>query len=410
MENTSTVLIVDDESSARKSLRALLMNQGYHLAFATNGLEALTMAAEQNPDIILLDVMMPDMDGLEVCQRLRATPDVAEVPIIMVTALDDRNFRLRAIEAGVDDFITKPFDRVELRARIKTITRLNRYRKLLTEKTQRREAEEKALSREQEVKLLQEIRRLQDEFISNASHELRTPLATITLLSGNLDTLYSRLNDADRLNLVQGIRKQTRALNELVAGILNISQIDQGRLSMMREAVNLAPLITEEWKRQRPLAEAKSHQIAIQNVEQLPVWGNPNQLQQIIRNLLSNAIKYTPSGGQISCEGQVHEVQDSRQSPDATWPDSKSLPPGRWVGFRVIDTGIGVAPQHQINLFDRFFRVHHQSTIPGTGLGLSIAKEMVELHQGHIAFVSEIGLGSTFAFYLPLLEPLPQRG
>lgn len=128
------VPIVDDEPVGRETLEALLLAEGYELAFAANGPEALAQAAALNPDVILLDVMMPGMDGFEVCRRLRASPAVAEVPVIFVTALDDRDARLRGIEAGADDFVTKPYDRAELRLRVRTITRLNRYRRLHAER------------------------------------------------------------------------------------------------------------------------------------------------------------------------------------------------------------------------------------------------------------------------------------
>jgi signal transduction histidine kinase/DNA-binding response OmpR family regulator len=142
MEQESTILIVDDEAVGRETLEALLMAQGYDLAFANNGAEALSKAGELTPDLILLDVMMPGMDGFEVCRRLRTDPLLAEVPVIMVTALDDRDSRLRGIEVGADDFISKPFDRAELRAKARTVTRLNRYRQLLLGRTHRQQAEE----------------------------------------------------------------------------------------------------------------------------------------------------------------------------------------------------------------------------------------------------------------------------
>jgi len=135
MTYTSTILIVDDDDLSRDTLEALLSNQGYNLALADNGQEALEKAATLVPDLILLDVMMPDMDGFEVCRRLRADSVLGEIPIILVTALDDRESRLEGIEAGADDFITKPYDRVELRTRVKTITRLNRFRRLMAERT-----------------------------------------------------------------------------------------------------------------------------------------------------------------------------------------------------------------------------------------------------------------------------------
>lgn len=131
---TSTILIVDDEPTSRQALESLLMNQGYRLVFAGTGRNALEQASQHTPDLVLLDVMMPGMDGFEVCRKLRATPSLREVPIVMVTSLDDRDARLEGIEAGADEFISKPFDRVELRTRVRTITRLNRYRRLQEER------------------------------------------------------------------------------------------------------------------------------------------------------------------------------------------------------------------------------------------------------------------------------------
>ncbi len=130
----STVLVVDDTPAGRETLEALLFADAYDLHFASDGIQALESAAKLRPDLILLDVMMPGIDGFEVCRRLRADPDLANIPVIMVTALDDRASRLQGIESGADDFVSKPFDSGELRARVRTITRLNRYRKMLEER------------------------------------------------------------------------------------------------------------------------------------------------------------------------------------------------------------------------------------------------------------------------------------
>lgn len=134
MHDSSKVLIVDDDSPARETMEALLEGQGYELVLAQNGQEALSLASQHRPDLVLLDVMMPDIDGFEVCRRLRMDPRLSEVPILLITSLDDRESRLRGMSAGADDFITKPFDRTELRARVRTITRLNRYRSLIEER------------------------------------------------------------------------------------------------------------------------------------------------------------------------------------------------------------------------------------------------------------------------------------
>ena len=134
MNPKSTILIVDDEAVGRETLESLLIAEGYDLFFATNGPETLEKARDITPDLILLDIMMPGMNGFEVCRHLRADKILAEIPVIMVTALDDRDSRIEGIEAGADDFISKPYDRTELRARVKSITRLNRYRNLLNER------------------------------------------------------------------------------------------------------------------------------------------------------------------------------------------------------------------------------------------------------------------------------------
>ena len=143
MNSTSTILIVDDHAANRETLVELLHNHEYRLVEAANGLDALLLAAQWLPDLILLDVMMPEMDGFEVCRRLRADPQLAEVPVIMVTALDDRQSRIMGIGCGADDFVSKPFDAAELRTRVRTITRLNRYGRLLRERAKVEEASQK---------------------------------------------------------------------------------------------------------------------------------------------------------------------------------------------------------------------------------------------------------------------------
>jgi response regulator RpfG family c-di-GMP phosphodiesterase len=157
MESNSTILIVDDHATGRAALEALLAREGYKLEQASNGLEALQKAAEIAPDLMLLDVMMPDMDGFEVCRRVRNDERLADMPVIMVTALDDHESRIQGIEVGADDFIAKPFDRFELRARIRTIVRLNRYRRIAEEREQRQHAEEYTRRQLQRLTLLHDI-------------------------------------------------------------------------------------------------------------------------------------------------------------------------------------------------------------------------------------------------------------
>lgn len=143
---SSMVLIVDDEYAGRETLQSVLEGEGYQLEMAENGMQAIEKAKKLLPDVILLDVMMPGMTGFEVCQRIRSDPEIAEIPIIVLTALDDRESLLTALKAGADDFISKPFDRYELRARLLGITRLNRYQKLIQERTKLQEVNAQLLS------------------------------------------------------------------------------------------------------------------------------------------------------------------------------------------------------------------------------------------------------------------------
>ena len=157
MDAQSRILIVDDDAGVRGALRELLVFEGYQVAIAGNGPDALEKAAALVPDLILLDVMMPGMDGYEVCGKLRADPLLGEVPVIMLTALDDSDSRLRGIEAGADDFVSKPFEYVELQARVRTTLQLNRYRRLLQERMQREQAEEALAQRVTQLALLNKI-------------------------------------------------------------------------------------------------------------------------------------------------------------------------------------------------------------------------------------------------------------
>src|SRR5215216_2766816 len=142
---SGTILIVDDEEAGRETLESILEGEGYNLVMAENGRQAIEKAKSLLPDVILLDVMMPGMTGFEVCERIRSDPQVAEIPIIILTALDDHESLLTGLKAGADDFISKPFDRFELRARLIGITRLNRYHKLVQEREKLQEAHSKLL-------------------------------------------------------------------------------------------------------------------------------------------------------------------------------------------------------------------------------------------------------------------------
>jgi signal transduction histidine kinase len=408
VNSPGTILIVDDEARGRETLEALLASQGYHLLFACNGIEALALAASARPDLIMLDVMMPDMDGFEVCQRLRADPLLAEVPVLLVTALDDRDSRLQGIEVGADDFISKPFDRIELRMRVHTIVRLNRYGRLLAERMQRQQFETEISQRNQELAMLQRADRLKNQFISDVSHELRTPLSIMTLLTGNLEALYDRLTTPKRRMMIHDIRQHTRMLNELIDNVLNITRLDNCESLPERSRVDLAQLLHQELDKQAPLISKKAQVLCSNGLAQLEVIGCADLLRQALCNLLNNAIKYTPNGGQITCECWMQRIIGAPNR--SAGPGTASLAGGTWATLSISDTGIGIKPDDVPHIFDRFYRVNPQGSIPGTGLGLAIVQEIINLHAGRIVVDSTPGEGSRFVVYLPVFEEELSRG
>lgn len=253
-----------------------------------------------------------------------------------------------------------------------------------------------------DITALKNAERMKDQFVSNVSHELRSPTSLITMLAGNLEMLYHRLDDARRLEVIGEIRKHTRHLSDLIGGVLEISRIDSDRIATDRQALNMAELVLQEVAHLAPVARRKALRLDADVPERLPVNGHAGQIQQVLRNLLTNAIKYTPDGGRITVTGRDFSGPDSAN--ESGWPGAAGLPEGRWAAIAVTDTGIGIGAEDLPHIFERFYRVRSQSEIPGTGLGLPIAAELVRRHGGVLEVSSTLGQGSTFAVYLPMAE------
>jgi PAS domain S-box-containing protein len=252
---------------------------------------------------------------------------------------------------------------------------------------------------QRDITPLKEAERLKERFVSNVSHELRTPLSVITLLSGNLDAFGDRLEPAKQVRMIRDIRRQAQVLDELIRDVLEISSIDSGRISPEIARFDIAPLLRDEIQRLQPLAERGQQLLSAEGPESLLVEGDAQQLRRVLRNLINNAMKYSQEGGRIRCDWRRIEAGDAAAS---DWPGNAALGPGRWAAIRVCDGGIGIEEEDLDRIFERFYRVNNQGNVPGTGLGLSITRELIGLHQGHIAVTSEPDRGSIFAFYLPL--------
>jgi signal transduction histidine kinase len=241
----STILIVDDAPSARETLTAMLEPENYQLHFAEDGFQALQMLATLQPDLILLDVMMPGLDGFEVCRRIRSTPKLAEVPIIILTALDDRASLLQGIEAGADDFLHKPVDRQELVARVRTITRLNRYRTLLEQRENLKEMAERLVTA-QEQERLRISRELHDDLgqaltthmlaLRNFQSDLSVP---VTELFEGLQALYDQSYE-----IAIKIRRLAQDLRPPILDALGLNQAMQTYCSKFTERTQL-PVVLE---------------------------------------------------------------------------------------------------------------------------------------------------------------------
>ena len=368
------ILVVDDDKSMRILLCKAMEKEGYQVAEASDGEECLVLYKQLQPDIILLDAMMPLMDGFTCCTQLQILPGGDRTPVLMITGLEDQESVDRAFTAGATDYVTKPIRWPVLRQRVRRLVQASRAIRDITER-QRVEAEIRtALEKEKELS------ELKSRFITMTSHEFRTPLTTI-LSSAELLESYSHKWAPER-NLVHFQRIQTavKHMTCLLNDVLLIGKAEAGKLECNPVALDLA-----QWS--RTLAEeiqitTNTHTIAFRTSETcINACMDEKLLRHILSNLLSNAIKYSPRGGTV----QFDLVCDQKD-----------------VIFHIQDEGIGIPAQDQAHLFDSFHRGSNVGTISGTGLGLAIVKRSVSLLAGKIAVNSEVGVGTTFTVTIPL--------
>lgn len=373
------ILVIDDTTTDRQILVDLLEAQGHTVMVAGSGVEGLRQAQEHLPDLILLDVMMPEMDGFTVCAQLRAQPLTAEMPVLMITALNDRGSRLRGIEAGADEFLSKPFDRYELRLRVQTIAQVNRYRRLLDE----RERAITALTKARDAAL--DAARLKSEFVTTMSHELRTPLVGIIGMS---ELLLATSLDEEQHECAQTVFNSGQELLAIVSDILEYTYLESGSYMFRMAPFDPTVMITIVTETLRSRVQAKGLELAVKIDSGLSVLvrGDASRFQLVLQKLLDNAIKFT-TRGHIHVEAAL--VDQSVE--DVT------------VRIWVRDTGIGIADSLQHHLFQPFHQIDGSSTRShgGVGLGLAISKRLVEKMHGLIGMEPVEGAGATFWFQVP---------
>jgi signal transduction histidine kinase len=365
---TSSVLIVDDEELNREGLARRLQRHGYTVSTAASGRAAIELLGQGRFDLVLLDIMMPGMNGLDVLKFLRRVDSLLDLPIIMVTARADSQDVVEALELGANDYLTKPLDFPIVLARIRTQLSLKRLEEAL------RAAD-----------------RHKDEFLAVLGHELRNPLAP---LRNALRLLrLQRGGDVEVERLVGVMERQVNHLVRLVDDLLDVNHLSRGKIELRKGPLDLAAVLERCVERMRGQLEERQHSLAVSwPAEPLPLKADPARLEQVFTNLLSNAGKYTPLGGHIA-------LSAAREGDEAV--------------VRVKDDGIGIRAEMLDRVFEMFQQADRVSgqVSEGLGLGLALVRALVELHGGSVTALSAgPGTGSELVVRLPLdaqAEPEP---
>lgn len=358
------ILIIDDVKESVDMLNQYFQMKGFQTILAYGGKEAIEKAEQEMPDIILLDVLMPDVDGFQVCETLkRKRTHFKNIPILLLTARDDLNSKIKGLELGADDYVTKPFEIRELEARVNSAVKLKKAHDEL-----------------------KELNEMKSQLLGIASHDLKGPIARIEqaaeLILKNKEILKS-----EQIKHLERIKKEARDVFNLISDLLNVVKIDTGKLGLDTQEVDLEALMDELLRMNLMAAQAKKIKIETVIETDIPkIVADPMRLLEVFENLITNAMKYSHAGGTISVG--LRKV------------DNKG------IEFSIADQGVGIPESELPRIFNRFVKL---SPIPtagekGTGLGLSICKQIVEMHKGKISAISAIGKGTTVTVFLPLVD------
>lgn len=361
-QHAGRVLVVDDEPVNRELIRDTLEYRGHAVEEAGSGVEALERIFANPPDLVLLDVAMPGLDGLEVCRKLKGDPATARIPVIMITAHVDRRDRLAGIDAGADDYLTKPVDLSDLVLRVRN----SLFAKRLADDM------EKSLRR------LKELEQLRQNLTHMIIHDLRSPLSAVMM---GLEMLKITATGPARerdLKLVDASFTSALRMSEMVTSLLDVSRLEAGEMPLQKTVIELGPVVREVIASIGPLALAR--QINLHGpLEDARALCDVDLIRRVLTNLITNAVKFTPAHGQV----QVALFTE-----------------GARVRVTVKDSGPGIAPEHHRRIFEKFGQVEDRNARLGTGLGLTFCKLAIEAHGGQIGVASEPGRGSAFWFWL----------
>lgn len=365
MSGMATLLLVDDTPENLDILTGILKDDGYRLKVATTGQEALDIAATALPDLVLLDVMMPDMDGFEVCRRFKNDQRLRNVPVIFVSALGDVKSKVRAFTGGGVDYVTKPFQPEELRARVATHLEFRRQRRQLAESYEK----------------LQNLERLRDGLVHMIVHDMRSPLTGIICMLGMLKAEMVDTRDGEWLAGFNAALASANMLREMISSLLDVSRMEASKMPLDLHRVDLRGVIADGIA--SLVALAGQRRLTFTPPERpAMVFCDPDVTRRIVVNLVANAIKFTPPAG------DVRIVVSSGE---------------RGVRVTVTDTGPGIPQEYHVRIFEKFGQVptRGEGQKHSTGLGLAFCKLAAEAQGGEIGVDSEVGKGSVFWFVLP---------
>ncbi len=385
-ERRPTVLIIDDDTVARLLAREALEQSGWSVEEAENGRLGLDSFIKHHPDLVLLDIMMPEMDGFTACAELRRLPEGRHTPVLIMTGLEDYQSITQAYDAGATDFIVKPINGLLLGHRVRYMFRASQAMQDL---------------RDSQVKLVQardaalEGARLKSEFLATISHEIRTPMNGII----GMDELLLAMDlTPEQRDCVETIQISAKALLDIINDILDFSKLESGRVTLSREAFAVKAVVESNLELYKERANEKGINLRYEIAATVPsnLSGDPARLGRLLSVLLSNAVKFTDRG-EICV--QVHPCSQSTGGEGAQQGNDVSR-----IRFSVRDTGIGIEKSDADRLFQPFVQADgsYRRTYGGMGLGLALARQLVELMGGTMEFKSEIGKGSTFWFDLSL--------